>query len=101
MELNVWLDTTVTKVERGDDDKGWTAYVKGSDGFSRTLHPRHVIFANGFGGGRPNMPSFHDQVCLRRLPVSAGSFFSRAYSKVRFCTHHSTRVHGTMSEREW
>ena len=32
--------------------------VKRSDGRERVFHPNHVVFAVGFGGGLPNMPTF-------------------------------------------
>ena len=41
---------------------GWTAVVRKGDGSTRTFKPVHVIFAHGFNGGVPEMPSFPGMV---------------------------------------
>ncbi|KAI5122701.1 hypothetical protein M0805_009754 [Coniferiporia weirii] len=58
MELDIWLSSTIDKVEKDPSGKDWSVTVKRSDGSTRSFKPRHVIFAHGFGGGLPNMPSY-------------------------------------------
>jgi cation diffusion facilitator CzcD-associated flavoprotein CzcO len=62
MELNYW---TGTELVRGsyDEKKGvWNAVVRRLDGTERTLHPKHLIFANGLVGfpRRPDLPGLKD-----------------------------------------
>jgi putative flavoprotein involved in K+ transport len=55
MEINVW---TATEFVRGSYDEAkrcWTVLIRRADGTERTLHPRHLIFANGVSG-LPRMP---------------------------------------------
>lgn len=55
MEINVW---TATEFVRGSYDEAkrcWTVLVRRADGTERSLHPHHVIFANGVSG-LPRMP---------------------------------------------
>ncbi len=55
MEINVW---TATEFVRGSYDAAkrcWTVLVRRADGTERSLHPHHVIFANGVSG-LPRMP---------------------------------------------
>lgn len=55
MEINVW---TATEFVRGSYDEAkrcWTVLVRRADGTERTLHPRHLIFANGVSG-LPRVP---------------------------------------------
>ncbi|TDL21218.1 FAD/NAD-binding domain-containing protein [Rickenella mellea] len=67
MELNVWTGATIASIIQdenkvplnGDQGPGaWTVTIKRSDGRERTFHPRHVVFALGFGSGVPNMPTY-------------------------------------------
>lgn len=56
MECNVWLQTTLVE-GRYDDAKGqWNATVRRADGSERTLHPRHLVLANGVAG-KPVVPA--------------------------------------------
>ncbi len=62
MEINFW---TGTELVRGsyDEKKGvWDAVVRRADGSERTLHPKHLIFANGLVGfpRRPDLPGLKD-----------------------------------------
>jgi len=62
MEINFW---TSTELVRGtyDESKGrWNALVRNADGTERTLHPRHLIFANGLVGSPriPELPGLKD-----------------------------------------
>ena len=61
MELNVWTSTTIHKIDRNPDGKGWVVHVTRADGSSRDLNPKNVVFAHGFGGGVPNLPVYPGQ----------------------------------------
>lgn len=47
MELNVWTGTELVAADYDDASKRWTVTLKQSDGESRVMHPRHVVFCNG------------------------------------------------------
>ena len=47
MEINCWTDTEFTSGIWNEAEKNWTVEVKRGDGTRRTLHPRHLVFANG------------------------------------------------------
>jgi putative flavoprotein involved in K+ transport len=47
MEINHWTSTEFVKGAWDDTAKRWTAHLKHADGTERTLHPRHIVFANG------------------------------------------------------
>ncbi|KLO18206.1 hypothetical protein SCHPADRAFT_936467 [Schizopora paradoxa] len=57
MELNIWLSSTVQTVKEVPG-KWWSVTVKRGDGTTRTFTPRHVVFAQGFGGGTPITPTY-------------------------------------------
>ncbi len=62
MEINYW---TSTELASGSYDKAkgqWNAVVRKADGTERTLHPRHMIFANGLVGfpHTPDLPGLKD-----------------------------------------
>lgn len=61
MELNVWTSSTVQSMKEVSG-KGWSVIVKRGDGTTRTFTPRHVVFAQGFGGGKPIMPTYPGMV---------------------------------------
>jgi putative flavoprotein involved in K+ transport len=55
LECDVWTQTSFID-GRYDEQKGlWTARVQRADGSIRTLHPRHLVFANGIVG-EPKLP---------------------------------------------
>lgn len=60
MELNVWTNTCVTSADYDDKTSTWTVTVRKPDGFTRTLNPKHVVFATGHSG-EPKIPSFPGQ----------------------------------------
>lgn len=60
MELNVWTRTTVSSATFSDNTKSWTIDVTRADGSSRTLRPKHVVFATGHAG-EAKIPSFPGQ----------------------------------------
>ena len=47
MEINCWTDTDFTSGAWNDAEKRWTVQLKRGDGTERTVHPRHLVFANG------------------------------------------------------
>ena len=50
MEINFW---TSTELVRGSYDEAagrWNAVVRNANGTERTLHPKHLVFANGLVG---------------------------------------------------
>jgi len=62
MGCNVWTGTNFVQ-GRYDEQQGvWTARVRRADGSERTLHPRHLVFANGIVGepSMPDIPSLKD-----------------------------------------
>ena len=55
MEINFWTSTEFVRGEYVEAAGQWNAVVRRTDGTERTLHPRHVVFANGLVGS-PNIP---------------------------------------------
>lgn len=64
MELNVWTNTSVVSAAYDDNTSIWTVTVRKPDGFERTLHPKHVVFATGHSG-EPKVPTFLGQEKFR------------------------------------
>jgi cation diffusion facilitator CzcD-associated flavoprotein CzcO len=58
LELNVWTSSTVVKASQDPSSHHWSVTVKCADGRERILHPHHLVFALGFGGGLPNIPKY-------------------------------------------
>ncbi len=56
MEINFWTSTEFVRGEYDEAAGQWNAVVCRTDGTERTLHPRHVVFANGLVGS-PNIPA--------------------------------------------
>ncbi len=50
MECNVWTSTTLVEGSYDETAGCWSASVRRADGSERTLHPRHLVFANGVAG---------------------------------------------------
>ena len=55
MEINNWTNTELGNASYDAAKGHWTAVLRNADGTERTLHPRHLIFANGLVG-LPRMP---------------------------------------------
>jgi putative flavoprotein involved in K+ transport len=55
MEINFWTSTELVRAAYDDATGRWGAVVRRDDGTERTLHPRHLVFANGLVGA-PNIP---------------------------------------------
>ncbi len=62
MEINFWTGTAFVRGSYDEAKKQWTAVVKRPDGSERTLHPRHIVFANGVSGIPyvPELPGLDD-----------------------------------------
>lgn len=58
LELNIWLDSTVTGATFDDKTGKWDVAVKNnSSGEVKHLSPKHIVFCTGHSG-EPNVPSF-------------------------------------------
>ena len=55
MEINFWTSTELVHGEYDEPARRWNAVVRHGDGTQRTLHPRHLVFANGLVGS-PHIP---------------------------------------------
>ena len=64
MELDVWTGATILSVKQNpaSEGQGWSIEIKREDGSTRAFKPRHLVFAHGFGGGIPNMPTYPGMV---------------------------------------
>jgi putative flavoprotein involved in K+ transport len=62
MEINFWTGTEFVRGAYDESADRWNAVVRHSDGKERTLHPRHLIFANGLVGYPhiPELPGLKD-----------------------------------------
>ncbi len=62
LEINFWTSTEFVRGEYDDASGQWNAVVRRSDGSERTLHPRHLVFANGLVGSPhiPQLPGLRD-----------------------------------------
>ena len=63
LELNVWTTATVLSVVPSTRGKRWSVRVIRGDGRERVFEVNHVVFATGFGDGKPRMPNIPGQVC--------------------------------------
>lgn len=62
MEINFWTSTEFANGTYDESTGRWNAVVRNADGTERTLHPRHLIFANGLVGSPhiPDLPGLKD-----------------------------------------
>ncbi|MBV7482129.1 FAD-dependent oxidoreductase [Bordetella sp. BOR01] len=62
MECNVWGNTRFLNGDYDEEQGVWNATVRLNDGTERTLHPKHLVFANGIAGGKkiPALPGLSD-----------------------------------------
>ena len=63
MELNYWAGSELVSGSYDESARRWNAVVrKVSDGSERTLHPKHLVFANGLVGHPhiPDLPGLKD-----------------------------------------
>ncbi|KAL4064295.1 hypothetical protein V8B97DRAFT_2111878 [Scleroderma yunnanense] len=61
LELNVWTSASVISVEPGTKGKKWSVRVVRDDGRERIFGVNHIVFAMGFGSGKPNVPNIPGQ----------------------------------------
>lgn len=57
MEINFWTGTELVGASYDAVAARWNARVRRADGTERTLHPKHLVFANGLVG-EPRRPQF-------------------------------------------
>jgi putative flavoprotein involved in K+ transport len=62
MEINFWTSTELMRAAYDEAAGRWDAVVRRGDGSERTLHPRHLVFANGLVGEPhiPELPGLED-----------------------------------------
>jgi len=62
MEINFWTGTELVGGTYDESAGRWNAVVRRTDGTERTLHPRHLVFANGLVGAAhiPELPGLKD-----------------------------------------
>lgn len=59
LEINFWTSTKLTSGKWDPVEKRWTVLLTKNDGSTRTLHPKHLIFATGVSGA-PILPTDSD-----------------------------------------
>jgi cation diffusion facilitator CzcD-associated flavoprotein CzcO len=62
MEINFWTGTELVGANYDEASGRWDARVRRPDGTQRTLHPKHLVFANGLVGEprRPDLPGLDE-----------------------------------------
>jgi putative flavoprotein involved in K+ transport len=62
MEINFWTGTELVRGSFDETAGHWNAVVRRPDGSERTLHPKHLVFANGLVGSAniPELPGMKD-----------------------------------------
>jgi putative flavoprotein involved in K+ transport len=62
MEINFWTSMELVSGNYDESAGRWNAVVRHGDGTERTLHPRHLVFANGLVGSPhvPELPGLKD-----------------------------------------
>ena len=62
MEINFWTGTELVGGSYDASTGRWNAVVRHADGSERTLHPKHLVFANGLVGSPhiPDLPGLED-----------------------------------------
>jgi cation diffusion facilitator CzcD-associated flavoprotein CzcO len=62
MEINFWTGTELVSGSYDEAAGRWNAVVRHNDGTERTLHPKHLVFANGLVGSPriPELPGLKD-----------------------------------------
>ena len=62
MEINFWTGTELVGGSYDASAGRWNALVRHTDGTERTLHPKHLVFANGLVGSAhiPELPGLKD-----------------------------------------
>jgi cation diffusion facilitator CzcD-associated flavoprotein CzcO len=62
MEINFWTGTELVGGTYDESAHRWNVVVRSVDGTERTLHPKHLVFANGLVGSAhiPELPGLKD-----------------------------------------
>lgn len=61
LELNIWLNSTVTDASFNDELKNWEVSItNNSTNEIKKLYPKHLVFATGHSG-EPNVPKFEGE----------------------------------------
>jgi len=73
MELNFWTGTALESGSYDEANKRWNITLRRSDGSTRVMHPRHLIFATGVSSipATPPLPGLAD---FAGTVVHSGSF---------------------------
>lgn len=88
----MWTSSLVTTASQDESTKQWTVTVKRADESSRILHPAHLVFAVGIGGGLPNVPvypgteDFAGQILHSSQYAKASDYVGKKVVVVGACT---------------
>jgi putative flavoprotein involved in K+ transport len=56
LDLNVWTGTELVRGVYDNEANAWEATLRGADGSTRILRPKHIVEATGVTGGKPKVP---------------------------------------------
>jgi putative flavoprotein involved in K+ transport len=73
LQLNVWTESWVQSADFDEDAGAWTVRLS-RNGEDRELHPRHVVFATGVFGGKPDIPPVPGVDIFEGLAVHSSAF---------------------------
>jgi cation diffusion facilitator CzcD-associated flavoprotein CzcO len=73
MELNFWTGTELAGGSYDDKRKRWSVTLKRADGTTRTMQPRHLIFATGVSS-IPSIPKIPGLDAFAGAKVHSGAF---------------------------
>jgi cation diffusion facilitator CzcD-associated flavoprotein CzcO len=73
MELNFWTGTTLAGGSYDAQRKQWSVTLRRSDGSTRVMHPRHLIFATGVSS-IPSIPDVPGLEAFAGAKVHSGTF---------------------------
>ena len=73
LQINFWTGAEFTGGTYDEAAARWKAVVRRADGSERTLHPRHIIFANGVSG-IPHIPSLPGLADFAGVVIHSHSF---------------------------
>jgi hypothetical protein len=78
LDLNVWLSSSIANATFSQDARTWQVDVN-RGGQTRRMIVKHIVFATGFGGGYPKIPSISGKV---RLPFVLYRAITKSYSGI-------------------
>jgi cation diffusion facilitator CzcD-associated flavoprotein CzcO len=82
MELNYWTGNEFEGGVYDDGARRWTVRLRGADGSTREMHPRHVVMATGVSD-IPNMPDIPALADFRGQVIHASQYVEAAPWKGR------------------